>query len=320
MTWLGAVLGAGRSLDARAQSPSVWPDRPVRIVSPLGPGGSNDISARILAERLQQRTRVPFFVENRPGATTRIGNEFVVHAPADGTTLLYGSAALAVLPTLSPRLPYDWRRDLVPVTLAVSVPLFLVVAGELPARDLAEFAALARTRPQGVTFAGPGVATVPHLVTELLIRKLGIVGRTVHFRGDAAATVELLAGRVDATFTAVTAALPFVQQGKLRVLGVAADTRHAVYPPAPTFAEQGVNGVVGSAWFGFLAPGRTPPALVARMHETIGGVLAEPAVRERLARSGQHAVGSPPDDFAAFIDSEVRKWEAVIKDAQIKGE
>jgi tripartite-type tricarboxylate transporter receptor subunit TctC len=317
---VGALPGASLSALVERDRPVAWPERSVRIVSPLTPGGPNDVSARLIGQRLQERSHVPFVIENHPGAATRIGNALVARAAPDGATLLYAAAALAVLPSLYANLPYDWRLNLVPITLAATVPLFLVVGDELPARNLREFVALARGRPSGVTFAGPGVATVPHLVTELLVHRLGISGRTIHFNGDAAATVELLAGRVDATFSALTSALPYVQQGRLRVLAVASDQRSVLYPIAPTLLEQGIDGVSGSAWFGFLAPAGSKALVIDAIHDAITGVLAETAVRDGLARFGLQAIASTPADFSAFIDAEARKWAAVIKESNIKVE
>jgi tripartite-type tricarboxylate transporter receptor subunit TctC len=298
-----------------------WPERTVRIVSPLAPGGPNDVCARLIGQRLQERSHIPFLIENRPGAATRIGNAAVARAAPDGTTLLCASAALAVLPSLYSNLPYDWRVNLVPITLAAAAPLFLVVGERSPARNLREYIALARDRPTGLTFVGPGVATVPHLITELLIRTLGITGQTVHFNGEAAATVELLAGRVDAAITSLTSTLTHIQQGKLRVLAVASNQRSPLYPSAPTLVEQGVVGVSGSAWFGFLAPAGLHPTLIDAIHKAITDVLADARVTQVLAGAGLQAMASTtPEEFSAFIVAEARKWNAVIKDSNIKVE
>jgi tripartite-type tricarboxylate transporter receptor subunit TctC len=318
LTLRAALPGAGVAAVGQDARTIAWPDRTVRIVSPLTPGGPSDASARLIGQRLQERFQIPFLIENRPGAATRIGNAAVARAAADGTTLLYASAALAVLPSLYSNLPYDWRVNLSPITLAATAPLFLVVGDQFPARDLHEFIALARKRPTGLTFAGPGVATVPHLVTELFMRKLRVPGQTVHFNGDAGATVELLADRVDATFTTLTSSLPHIQRGKLRVLAVASNQRSGIYPAAPTLLEQGVGDVSGSAWFGFLSPAGLHPAAIDAIHAAIADVLADPRVAQAMAGVGLQATGSStPKEFSTFIEAEARKWNGVIRDSNI---
>lgn len=309
--WLGA-------LPSHAQPK--WPDRPVRIVSPYGAGGSNDIAARLIGEQLSRRLGAPFVVENKPGASTRLANEMVVRSAPDGSSFLFAAAPYATVAAFYGKLSYDPKRDLVPVTLAVTAPLFLVVNAELPVHDLRGFIAYAKSRPKGLTFAGTGVGAVPHLVSELFMRKADVEGLIVQFRGDATAYTELLAGRVDATLTALTTALPHIQNGKLRVLAVASEQRSPIYPSAPTFAEQGVAGVVGYGWFGFMAPAGTATAVVEKLHQEVHAVLADPAVVHKLHSLGLQGVGNSPAEFGSFIDSESRKWGDIIKAAGIQAE
>jgi tripartite-type tricarboxylate transporter receptor subunit TctC len=315
---IAALPSTGLAAVDQDTTAAAWPERTVRIVCPLTPGGPNDVSARLIGQRLQERFHFPFVIENRPGAATRIGNAIVSRAAPDGTTLLYASAALAILPSLYSNLPYDWRVNLSPITLAAIAPLFLVVNDQSPARDVDEFIVMAQKRPLGLTFAGPGVATVPHLVTELFMRKVRVAGRTVHFNGDAGATFELLADRVDATFTTLTSSLSYIQRGKLRVLAVASRQRSSIYPAAPTFLERGIDDVSGSAWFGFLSPVGLHPNMIGAIHEAIADVLADPRVTVAMAEAGLQAMGSStPKEFSTFIAAEVRKWSGVIKDANI---
>lgn len=297
-----------------------WPDRPVRIVSPYGAGGSNDTAARLIAEQLSRRLGVPFVVENKPGAATRLANEMVARSAPDGSSFLFAAAPYATVAAFYGKLSYDPKHDLVPVTLAVTAPLFLVVNAELPVQDLRGFIAYAKTRPQGLTFAGTGVGAVPHLVSELFLRQAQVKGLVVQFRGDATAYTELLAGRVDATLTALTTALPHVQSGKLRVLAVASEQRSPIYPSAPTFAEQGVPDVVGYGWFGFMAPASTPAPVIDRLNREVNAVLADPAVKSRMQQLGLQSVGDSPAEFGQFIDSEARKWGDIIKAAGIQAE
>jgi tripartite-type tricarboxylate transporter receptor subunit TctC len=310
-----SLLGYGT---ARAQG--TWPERTVRIVSPYGAGGSNDISARMFAERFGKRWGQQFLVENKPGAGTRLANEMVARAQPDGHTLLYAAAPFAVAESLYGRLSYDPARDLQPVTLALVAPVFLIVNAELPVKTVADFIQYAKSKPQGINIASPGAGSGPHLTGELFMKEAGIRGLTVHFRGDATAYTELLAGRVDATITAITTALPHIKAGKLRVIAVANETRSPIEPAVPTFAETGFPSIVGYGWFGFIVPNGTPAAVVNRLSDEVNAVLKEPDFKQRMYDLGMQPRGGSPAEFAAFIVRETRKWSEVIRVAGVKGE
>jgi tripartite-type tricarboxylate transporter receptor subunit TctC len=310
-----AILGTGL-----AHSQDSWPQRTVRIVSPYGAGGSNDISARLFAERFGKRLGQPFIVENRPGAATRIANEAVARAPADGHTLLYAAAPFAVVESLYGRLSYDPATAFQPVTLALLGPVFLIVNADLPVRTVADFIRYAKGKPEGVTIASPGAGSGPHLTGELFMKEAGIKGLTVHFRGDATAYIELLAGRVDATITAITTALPHIKSGKLRVIAVGNETRTPVQPDVPTFAEAGFPNIVGYGWFGFMVPSGTPRPVVDRLAHEVNAALKDPEFDRRMLELGLQARGGTPAEFTAFIEHESRKWAEVIRATGIKGE
>ena len=303
-----------------AHAQGAWPERTVRIVSPYGAGGSNDISARLFAERFGKRMGQQFNVENKPGAGTRLANEFVARAPADGYTLLYAAAPFAVVESLYGRLSYDPGRDFQPVTLALVAPVFLIVNADLPVKTVADFIKYAKSKPQGINIASPGAGSGPHLTGELFMKEAGIQGLTVHFRGDATAYTELLAGRVDATITAITTALPHIKAGKLRVIAVANETRSPIEPQVPTFAEAGFPNIVGYGWFGFIVPRGTPAAVVDKLSAETNAVLAEPDFKARMLQLGLQPRGGTPAEFAAFIVRETRKWSEVIRVAGVKGE
>ncbi len=310
-----AMLGTGIG-HAQGQ----WPERTVRIVSPYGAGGSNDISARLFAERLGKRLGQQFIVENKPGAGTRIANESIARSPADGYALLYAAAPFSVVESLYGKLSYDPARDFQPVTLALVAPVFLIVNAALPVTTLADFIRYAKAKPEGLTIASPGAGSGPHLTGELFMKEAGIKGLTVHYRGDATAYTELLAGRVDATLTAITTALPHIKAGKLRVIAVANETRSPVEPNAPTFAEGGFPNIVGYGWFGFIVPRGTPAAVVERLSTEVNAVLKEPDFNARMIDLGLQARGGSPAEFTGFIERETRKWAEVIRAADIKGE
>ena len=315
-----APLSLWGTAHAQGQTPGTWPERTVRIVSPYGAGGSNDISARLFAERFGKRMGQQFIVENKPGAGTRLANEFVARAPADGYTLLYAAAPFAVVESLYGKLSYDPGRDFQPVTLALVAPVFLIVNAELPVKTVADFIKYAKSKPEGINIASPGAGSGPHLTGELFMKEAGIKGLTVHFRGDATAYTELLAGRVDATITAITTALPHIKAGKLRVIAVANESRSPIEPKVPTFAEAGFPNIVGYGWFGFMAPRGTPAAVVDRLSAETNAVLAEPDFKARMLELGLQPRGGTPAEFAAFIVRETRKWSEVIRTAGIKGE
>ncbi len=314
---IAAGLAAGSGFRAHAQSD--WPSRVVRLISPYGAGGANDISLRILADQLERRLGQKFIVENKAGAGTRIANELVAHAAPDGYTFLYVAAPYATAEALYGKLNYE-RKDLRPVAMAVAAPIFLIVNAEAPFKTLKELIAHGKAQPDGLTFGSPGAGSQPHLAAELLFRDAGVKGLNVPFRGDNMAYTELLAGRLDATLTAISTALPHIRAGKLRVLGVASAARSPIYPDAATLREQGLQSVVAAGWYGFLAPAATPGAIVDRMQDEVVRVLADPEVKQKLLVQGLEARGGSAAEFGKFIDDETRKWTEVIRAAGLKGE
>jgi tripartite-type tricarboxylate transporter receptor subunit TctC len=319
-TLLGTVAAVATGFGYRARAQDAWPTRLVRLVSPYAAGGASDVSLRILAEQLGRRLGQQFIVENRPGAGTRLANEAVSRAAGDGYTFLYAAAPYATAEALYGKLSYDPHKDLQPVAMAMMAPLFLIVNAEAPFKNLAEMIAYGKSRPEGLTFASPGAGSQPHLAAELLFRDAGVTGLNIPFRGDAMAYTELLAGRLDATLTALTTALPHIQSGKFRVLGVAATARSPIYPEAPTLREQDLPNVVASGWYGFMAPAATPRAIVDRLQDEIISVLADPDVKQKLLVQGLEVRGTNAAEFGEFIESETRKWGQVIREAGLKGE
>ncbi|HEY8332658.1 MAG TPA: tripartite tricarboxylate transporter substrate binding protein [Tardiphaga sp.] len=315
----GAAAGFAAGLGVTARAEDNWPSRLVRLISPYGAGGANDISLRILAEYFGHRLGQQFMVENRPGAGTRLANESVAHALPDGYTFLYVAAPYATAEALYGKLNYE-RKELQPVAMAVTAPIFLVISAEAPFKTLPELIAYGKSQANGLTFASPGAGSQPHLAAELLFRDAAVKGINVPFRGDSMAYTELLAGRVDATVTAISTALPYIQSGKFRVLGVAAAERSAIYPQAPTLREQGLPNVVASGWYGFMAPAATPRAIINRFQDEIVRALADPDVKQKLVVQGLEARGGTAAEFEKFIDDETRKWSELIRQAGLKGE
>ncbi|MCK1516356.1 tripartite tricarboxylate transporter substrate binding protein [Bradyrhizobium sp. 190] len=314
---IAAGFAAGPHLPALAEGD--WPSRIVRLVSPYGAGGASDISLRILAEQFGRSFNQQFIVENKPGAGTRVANELVSRAAPDGYTFLYAAAPFATAEALFEKLNYN-RKDLQPVAMAMMAPLFLVVNAKAPFNTLQEMIAYGKSKPDGLTFGSPGAGSQPHLAAELLFRDAGVKGLIVPFRGDNMAYTELLASRLDATLTALSTALPHIQSGVLRVLGVASAERSPIYPGAFTLREQGLSNVVASGWYGFMAPAATPGAIVDRLQAEVIRVLADPEVKQKLLAQGLEARPGTAAEFGKFIDDETRKWGEVIRAAGLKGE
>jgi tripartite-type tricarboxylate transporter receptor subunit TctC len=317
LTTAAAGLVIPWCMPSRAQA---WPARPIRMVSPYGAGGSNDILTRVLGDFLGRKLGQGVVVENKAGAGTRIANDFVAKAPPDGYTLLHAAAPIAIGEALYKDLPYDVHKSFASIASTAIAPLFLVVNADAPYKTLAEFIKYAKASPKGVSFGSPGAGSAPHLTAELLLRAADAKGIVVQYRGDAPAYTELLAGRIDATLTAISTAVPHIQAGKLRVLGVATEERTPLYPQALTFREQGLPAVVGYGWYGMLAPAGTPASIVARLNAEINAAVADSEVRRKAEAAGLQLRGSTSAEFSAFITSETRKWAQIIKSANITAE
>lgn len=318
-TLLSSIAGSLVASTLPVAAQAEWPSRLVRLISPYGAGGANDISLRILAQRFSRRLNQQFIVENKPGAGTRIANDLVAHAAPDGYTILYAAAPYATAEALYGPQKYE-RKDLQPVAMAVLAPIFLIVNAATPCRNVQELIAWGRSRPDGLTFGSPGPGSQPHLAAELLFREAGVKGINVPFRGDAAAYTELLAGRVDATLTAISAALPHIESGAMRVLGTASAGRSAIYPDAPTLREQGFASVVAAGWYGFMVPADVPRPIVEKLEREIIRALGESEVKQKLVVQGLEASPRPAAEFGKFIDDETAKWGKLIREAGLKGE
>jgi tripartite-type tricarboxylate transporter receptor subunit TctC len=317
------LLGASLATLGLARAPAfadTWPARSIHLISPYAAGGSNDILTRLLGEALTARLGQGFVIENKAGAGTRIANDHVAHAAPDGYTVLHAAAPIAIGEALYAKLPYEVKKDFTPVLSTAIAPLFLIVNAATPYKTLAEFVEHGKSNPKGLTFGSPGVGSAPHLTAELLMRAAGGKGVVIQFRGDAPAYNELLAGRIDATLTAITTALPHIQAGKLRVLAVANEERTPLYPQAPTFRESGFPTVVGYGWYGLMVPAGTPAEIVQKLNTETNAVLADPEIRKKVEVVGLQLRGGTSAEFAAFIESETRKWAQVIKAANITAE
>ncbi len=298
-----------------------YPAKPLRMIVAYPPGGGTDIVGRMVAQRLGETLGQSVVVENRGGASGNIGTEIAAHAAPDGYTILMGNVAPnAINVSLFKDLPFDPVADFAPVSLVASTPNILVVHPSVPARTVKEVIALARAKPGTLNFASAGVGSSSHLAGELFRILAGAEIVHVPYKGAGPAMVDVLSGQVQLYFATMPAAMPHVKSGKLVPIAVTSASRSQALPELPTVAESGVRGYEASTWYGLLAPARAPDAAVARLHEGVVRILGEHALRERLAEQGFEPVGDSPQEFAAYIKSEIAKWGKVVRDAGIRPE
>jgi len=307
---------------APAAAQADYPSRLVTVVAPSAPGGLYSLFARIIANRLEQRLGRTFLVENRPGAASVVGAAAVARAAADGYTLMVASGAtLAVNVTLHKTLPYDPVADFVPIALIARVPEVLVVDPVLPVRSLADLAALARREPsRPLTFASAGPGTAQHLEGEMLNRALGLDMTHVPYKGALPALNDVIAGHVTMMFSPVANALPMIEAGKVRVLGLAARERVEALPDVPPLAEIGVPGFEASGWFMLVAPAATPAPIVARLHAELQNILADADLRAQFVRQGLiPAEAAAPDRLKAYVGEQIAYWREALERIGLAG-
>jgi tripartite-type tricarboxylate transporter receptor subunit TctC len=298
-----------------------YPAKSVRMVVPFAAGaGSNDIMARLIAQKLTDEFGQQFVVDNRPGASGIIGTDIVAKAPPDGYTLLMMSLTFTVNPSLFSKLPYDTVKDFVPVTLVASAPLMLVVHPSVPAKSVAEFIAYAKANPGKLNFGSGGPGTTPHLAGEMMKTMAGIQVTHIPYKGGAPALADLVGGQIQFMCENIPGTLPFAKAGKLRALAVTDLKRSPLLPELPTLDESGLKGYQIVGWNGLFVPAGTPQAIVNKLYSGVGRALALPDVKERLSVMGADGVGDTPQHFAAFIKAEIPKWARVAKDAGLKVE
>jgi tripartite-type tricarboxylate transporter receptor subunit TctC len=312
---LVAAALAAASAGALAQT---YPDKVVRLVSPYAPGGSNDLTARIIAQKLGEALGQQVIVENKPGAATQLGTQYVAKAPPDGYTLLLAAATHGTNPSLFAKLPYDTLKDFTPVVLAATVPTYLIVNDSVPARSVKEFVAYAKANPGKLNFGSAGNGSALHLALELFKQEAGVDIVHVPFKGSALSMTALLSGDIQGSFETYNVFQPHLKGGKIRMLAVTTLKRLPQTPDVPTLAESGFPGFEAYAWFSVLAPAGTPKAVVERLNREINRILTLPEVKEQYAKMGLIPGGGTPAELDAFIRADIAKWSKVIKTAGIK--
>jgi len=290
-----------------------WPERSIRLVVPFPAGGPTDIIARVVGQAMTDALGQPVVIDNRGGAGGVTGTDQVAKAAPDGYTLALSSAgALSISPSLQ-RMPYNSTKDLAPITLVAKVPELLVVPAASPARTLEDFVAAAKAKPGAFNFASTGPGGMPHLAAELLKATAKIDMVHVPYSGAAPAVTDLLGARTEMMFADIPVLLPHVKAGTLRALAVGSAARVSMLPDVPTTAEKGLPAVEAENWYGIVAPGATPPAIVAKLNATIVAALRSTEVRDKLVPIGAILVGDTPEAFSAYILSEEKKWAEVVR-------
>jgi tripartite-type tricarboxylate transporter receptor subunit TctC len=303
---------------ARAQAPKAdFPNRPVRLIVPVAAGGPTDIVARMLAEKLSKIWGQQVVIENKGGAGTNIGNEYVAQSDPDGYTVLFATASLAVNTSLYRSLSYDPIADFAPVSLVTQLAYFVFVPNSSPAHSIKEFIDHARSRPGKLTMASPGTGSAPFLAEMLFLQMAGIEMTHVPYRGASPAFTDLIPGRVDCYFGS-GALLSYARSGQVRILATTGPKRDAAAPDVPTIAVAGVPGYDVTAWQALFVPAKTPPEIVRKISADTTASLAEPAIKDKLAANGYVAEGSSPEALEKLLKSEIAKWSAVIKSVGIK--
>jgi len=316
-TLLGLFLAALAPV-AHAQT---YPDRTVAIIVPFPPGGSVDGVARILVDKLNRTVGPHFIVENRAGgASGNVGANVVAKAAPDGYTLLLTASLHVVNPFLYKNMPFDVVKDFTPVTLIAAGPLIVSTTPSVPASNLKEFFDLVRQSPEKYTFGTTSIGSAGHLVIELLKREAGAKTLVVAYKGTAPALTDLMSGQIQLLADPMLSSLPLARAGRIKALAITSTKRQAAAPEIPTVEESGLPGFDFVSWYGLWGPKDLPPDIAAKLHASIAEILKMPDVQERLGALGFEPIGSAPDQFAAFIQSEMEKYGKIIRDADIKVE
>jgi tripartite-type tricarboxylate transporter receptor subunit TctC len=315
---LFTALGACASLLTPDSIAQTYPVKPIRLVVPFTPGGSTDLVARIAGQKLEEAWNQQVIIDNRPGAGGNVGLDYVAKSAPDGYTLVIGHiGTFGFGPSLYSRLPYDPVRDFAPIAMFATVPNMLVVNASLPVKSVKGLLALAKARPGQLNYGSAGNGSASHLAVEYfkLLSKTDIMH--IPYKGTGPLVTDLIAGQTSLTITGVPPLYPQVRSGRLRALGVASAQRLPLLPEVPTIAEAGVPGYESTTWFGLLAPAKTPKEIILKLNAELLKILQRPDVKERLLADGADPAGSTPEQFGAYIKSEIERWAKVIQQAGV---
>jgi len=290
-----------------------YPDKPIRLVLAFPPGGPTDLVARVLAQKLSEQLGQTVMVDNKPGANGNIAAEMVAKSPADGYTLFYNTSAIALSPALYKKLNYDVRTDFSPVALTAVIPLVLAVNPSVPVNTVQEFMSYLKANPGKLTFGSAGNGNITHLGAYILLQSKGLTATHAPYKGSAPALIDLVSGQTQFVTDTVNSALPFIKDKRLRALAVTSLKRTSVLPDVPTINETVLPGFEVGAWQGVMVPSKTSPEIVKKLNQEIMKALGSADVRAKLALQGAEPLGSTPEEYAAYVNSELARWEIVVK-------
>jgi len=312
-----AVLAALLTLCAAGAQAQAWPTKAVTLIVPFPPGGTTDVLARALAEKLQGALGQPVIVESKPGAGATLGADLVAKSKADGYTLLMGAVHHTIASSVYKKLPYDFAKDLAPVSTVALVPNVLVVNAANPAKNVLELVAQAKAQPDRFSYGSNGNGTAQHLIGTQFENRTGTRIGHIPYKGSGPLTTDLIGGQITMSFDTVTPVLPHIKAGKLKALAVTTARRSSALPDVPTLEEAGVKGIDIGTWFGVLAPAATPKDIVARLNAEIVKIVASADFRQRLQEIGAEPVGNSPEQMAAQIRADTEKFAHLVKDAKV---
>jgi tripartite-type tricarboxylate transporter receptor subunit TctC len=312
-----AVAGLALAACAPFAAAQGYPAKPISFVVPFPPGGTTDVLARALAQDLAKSLGQPIIVENKPGAGATIGADYVAKAKPDGHTLLMGAVHHAIASSVYKNLPYDFQKNLTPVTMVAMVPNVLVVNPQVPAKSVKELVAQAKAAPGKLTYGSNGMGTAQHLIGAQFEQNAGVSLVHVPYKGSGPLSTDLLGGQINMTFDTITPVLQHVKSGKLRALAVTTSKRSPALPDVPTLDESGLKGFNIGTWFGLLAPAGTPPEVVTRLNTEVNRILQTPEFRKRMDDIGAEPIGNTPAQMAAQIKTDTERFAKLVKDANV---
>ncbi len=311
-----ALLAVGVPWASGAQA-AAYPDKPVRFLVPYPPGGGTDVIARIVQERFQAALGQPVIIDNKGGAGGSVGTEAAARAAADGHTVLFTLSSHTINPAIFPKLPFDTAKDFEPIGMVASLPQILVAHPQLPVNNVAELVALAKAKPNLLSFATVGNGSPGHLAGELFKLRTGASMAHVPYRGGGPAVQDVIGGQVPLLWVSIPAAAQFVKSGKLKALGVSTLKRSAAFPDVPTMHEAGIADFEVDSWYAMFVPAKTPKAVVERLNAALNSVVGDLQIREKLLAQGSEGVGGTPETLARTVAHELPKWARLAKDANI---
>ena len=316
----GAAVAAMLLWAAGAALAQTYPDRPVRFIVPYPPGGGTDVIARIVQERFQHALGQPIIIENRGGAAGSIGTDVVAKAAPDGYTVLFTLSSHTINPSIYPKLPFNTVKDFEPIGTVASLPQILVANPQLPANTVAELIALAKAKPDSLSFASVGNGSPGHLAGELFKLRTGVKMTHVPYRSGGPAVTDVMGGQVPLLWVSIPAAAQFVKAGKLKALAVSTLKRSAAFPDVPTMQEAGVADFEVDSWYAMFVPMKTPKPVIDKLNQALNTIVHEPDIRDKLLAQGSEGVGGTPQALAKVVDVELVRWAKLAKDANIRAD